>query len=121
MDAPLHLRPMSIGEILDRSFRLYRNHFRTLFVAVLVVMCIDFIALQIYMVNWFVPFLQFLQHLTTDRIQLPIDNSFIVHVAVGTLVFLLVHALLNLLYLGALIHLISDTFLEKPISITDAY
>jgi len=112
---------MSIGEILDRSFRLYRNHFRTLFVAVLVVMCVEFIAVQIYMVSCFAPLYSFLQHFSTDRDQPPIDTAFIVHIAVGTIVFLLVHFLLNLLYLGALIHLISDTFLEKPISISEAY
>src|SRR5438876_322063 len=111
MDAPLHLRPMSIGEILDRSFRLYRNHFLKLFVAVLVVMCVEFIAIQIYMATCFAPFYQYV---TSQRDLPPFDSPLLTYLVIGSLVFMIVHTLLSLLYLGALIHLISDSFLEKP-------
>ncbi len=118
MDAPLHLRPMSIGEILDRSFRLYRNHFVQLFVAVLVVMCVEFIGLQFYLAYCFAPLYQYL---TAQRELPPLDSPLIGNAALGTIGFALAHIVLNLLYLGALIHLIHNRFMSRAISLGDAY
>src|SRR5476649_2050665 len=39
----LDLRPMDLGEILDRTFRLYRAHFMTFFLIMLAVQAISFI------------------------------------------------------------------------------
>lgn len=118
MDAPLHLRPMSIGEILDRSFRLYRNHFLKLFVAVLVVMCLEFIAVQFFMAYNFGPFYQFV---STRKDLPPPDSPLMINAIVGGLAFLLLHFILNIFFLGALVHLINNCFLNKPASVVDAY
>ncbi len=109
---------MSVGEILDRSFRLYRNRFSRLLIAVLAVMCVEFIVMQFYMAYCFAPLYEFI---TLRRDLPPLESSLISNAALGSVVYLALHFILNLLYLGALIHLISDTFLEKPITVDDAY
>lgn len=109
---------MTIGEILDRSFRLYRNFFLKLFIAVLVPMCVEFIVLQVAMGYGFWPIYEY----SVSHRDLPLhDNAMITNALVGILVYLVVHALVNLLFLGAQIHLISGFFLQKPVTVADAY
>jgi hypothetical protein len=109
---------MTIGEILDRSFRLYRNFFLKLFIAVLVPMCVEFIVLQIAMGYSIWPLYEYS---VSHRDFATIDPAMITNALVGGLVFLVVHALVNLLFLGAQIHLISAFFLQKPVTVADAY
>lgn len=119
MESPLHLRPLSIGEILDRSFRLYRNHFLQWFTAVLLVQCISFVIMQIYLVHAVMPLLQ---SLNAPRGELPdVDPAVLVNFGVGLVIVLLVYGLLSLLYTGAVISLTSDAFLGRETTLLDAY
>jgi len=45
-NAPLDLRPMTIAEILDRGFRLYRTNFATFFGIVLVIQIVVFVLMM---------------------------------------------------------------------------
>lgn len=117
--APLHLRPMSVGEILDRSFRLYRNHFLKFFLAVFVVQCVAFVLLQMYMAQVVTPFYQAI-NVPAGR-QADFDPSVFLLFGIGSAVFLAATGLLSLVYLGALIPMVSETFLGRSLSLREAY
>jgi len=113
---------MSIGEILDRGFRLYRNHFLKFFLAVLATQAVAFIFLQVYMAKFFTPFYHVLQNSRlAEGVAPDLDPASVVHFAGGTFVFGACYALLGLVYLGALIHLTHDTFFGKATGIAQAY
>ncbi|HSS92691.1 MAG TPA: hypothetical protein VLR46_01745 [Candidatus Dormibacteraeota bacterium] len=85
--APLRLRPLEVGDLLDETFRIYRRHF-VLFAGISVILAIPQAALQGYGI--FTLFSTFLQ--TINAGQNPDVNSLLpslIVVAAGTVVALL--------------------------------
>jgi hypothetical protein len=108
---------MSIGEILDRSFRLYRNHFIQFFLAVLLVQIPGFIASQLYKSHCFMPFYQ-MANAPAGR---DFDTGTVQTLLLGTILLAIVLGIVSLLALGAVVHLVHDTFLGRAITIAQAY
>lgn len=92
---PLNLRPLKVGEILDRAFRLYRANF-LLFIGISGAVIVPLGALQVI----------------TQLFSLP---SWV------TQTVAYVQGLLTILMYGALIWAISKVYLGSPVSANDAY
>src|SRR6476646_2751035 len=60
METPLRLRPMSIGDMLDAAFRLYRRHFLT-FIGIVALLQVPMAILQFAAQ---LPYMQTLQRFT---------------------------------------------------------
>jgi len=126
MNPTTRLRPMSIGDMLDAAFRLYRQHFLT-FVGIVALLQVPMAMLQ-FLAQ--LPYLQALQRFT-DRPpaivpgQNPLDffpfaellPYYALIFGLGILQYLLVYNLMT----GALANAISRSYLGQPISILSSY
>ena len=108
--APLRLRPLEIGDVLDETFRMYRRHF-LLFAGISVILSIPAAALSGY--TYYSLFGAFLQQASTGQ---PLDlNSLSTTfgaIAVGSLINL---ALVPFLY-GAVIYAARESALGREVT-----
>ena len=106
----LDLRPMDLGEILDRTFRLYRAHFMTFFLIMLAVQAISFLGSLTWQAS-----LAPLQPSPGTALHLP-GVSFFVALFFSTIVtFLAAQA-----GIGTLTTAVSSIYLGEPIGIGEA-
>jgi MFS family permease len=113
---PLDLRPLTIGELLDRSFTLYRRHL-TLFVGIMAVPSVFALAMALLLQVAVRP-------PTLDPKQPPDFEAMLpmfIAAMVGYLVLLFVYWIVYLLALGATTIAVADAYDGKPSSIREAY
>jgi glycerophosphoryl diester phosphodiesterase family protein len=113
----LDLRPLTLAELLDRSFSVYRQHF-WLFVGIMAVPSVFGLAsgilLQVMSVtaDWF----------ATGKPPTPEQMlAFIVPFLLGIVLFTLTYMLVYVFALGATTVAVSDLYLGRPVSIGSAY
>ncbi len=124
------LRPLSLGDILDTVFRLYRQNFLT-FIGIVALLQVPLVALQTILM------LTFGQNMMLDMMQLteelprfdpqfdsfadlPIGNLvalFGLLMLVGLLQGIIVQPLIN----GAMAYAVSQSYLDRPISLVESY
>jgi hypothetical protein len=111
--APLRLRPLEIGDLLDETFRMYRRHF-LLFAGLSVILSIPSAALSSFsyyalLTRFFVP--------SGSGLGLAPDNSLL---DAGTLVVYLIGALFSLalvpFYYGAVTYAACESALGRPVT-----
>jgi hypothetical protein len=112
--APLRLRPLEIGDVLDETFRMYRRHF-FLFAGISVVLAIPAAALSGY--STFALFGGFLQALNAG--QNPDTNSVMSSLALLGAGYLLNFFLSPFTY-GAVIYAACESALGRPVTIWGA-
>jgi hypothetical protein len=105
----LDLRPLTMGEILDRTFTLYRRHF-LLFIGITVVPQIFLLALQLAR-------LWFFGGLGTSGSSLA--SSFAATATLVSLVLALIGYIATLFSQAASFLAVSDLYLSRPVSIAD--
>lgn len=112
--APLRLRPLEVGDVLDETFRIYRRHF-LLFAGTSVILAIPAAGLQGY--SFFTLFGSFLQS-TTSR------QTFDFNSLLPSLFVIAVGYLINLLLspysYGAVIYAACESALGHPVTVWDA-
>ena len=107
--SPLDLRPLTVGEILDRTFTLYRRHF-ALFIGIAAVPQIMVLAIQLARtLFWDGP--------GSHRPDFAIRHMF--GTALVSLVILLITYIATLFSQAATILAVSDLYLSRPITISD--
>lgn len=107
----LDLRPMDLGEILDRTFRLYRAHFMTFFLIMLAVQAISFLGSLTWQAS-----LAPLQPSAGTALHLP-GISFFVALFLSTVVTFLAAQV----GIGTLTTAVSSIYLGEPIGIGEAF
>jgi hypothetical protein len=113
--APLRLRPLEVGDLLDETFRMYRRHF-WLFAGLSVVLAIPAAGLQGY--SFFSVFGTLVQQANTSPQNLNL-NSFLP--AIGVLALgVIVNILLSPFSYGAVIYAASESALGRPVTIWSA-
>ena len=126
MESMLRLRPMSISDMLDAAFRLYRQHFLT-FIGIVALLQVPMAMLQFVAQ---LPYMQALQRFTTRPPVLapgasPLDifpfaqllPYYALIFGLSIFQYLLVYNLMT----GALANAISRSYLGQPISILSSY
>ena len=106
----LDLRPMDLGEILDRTFRLYRAYFMTFFLIMLTVQAVSFIGTLAWQVQ-FVP----MQTVRGGPAHVPGIGFF-----VALFLSLIVSFLATQVGIGTLTTAVSAIYLGEPIGIREA-
>jgi hypothetical protein len=112
--APLRLRPLEVGDLLDETFRIYRRHF-LLFAGISVILAIPSAGLQGY--SFFTIFNSFLNSATAG--QPPNFNNLLpslLVLAVGYVISLL----LSPFSYGAVIFAAAESALGHPVTVWDA-
>ncbi len=111
--APLRLRPLEIGDILDETFRIYRRHF-WLFAGISVIMAIPTAALTGY--SFFTVFSSFLQTFNSINPDLNALLPSLVWLAAGYLLSFL----LSPFTVAAVIYAACESALGRPVTIWGA-
>lgn len=112
--APLRLRPLEIGDILDETFRMYRRHF-WLFAGISVIVAIPSAALAGY--SFYAIFGSFLQSLSSGQ---PIDTN-TVNSSFGLISALyLLNFLLSPFTFGAVAYAACESALGRPVTVWGA-
>jgi len=111
--APLRLRPLEIGDILDETFRIYRRHF-WLFAGISVIMAIPTAALTGY--SFFTVFSSFLQTINSINPDLNALLPSLVWLAAGYLLSFL----LSPFTVAAVIYAACESALGRPVTIWGA-
>jgi len=112
--APLRLRPLEVGDVLDETFRIYRRHF-LLFAGISVVLSIPSAGLQGY--SFFALFNNFLRSANSSHG--PDFNAMVpslVLLAIGYVISLL----LSPFSYGAVIYAACESALGRPVTVWDA-
>ncbi len=112
--APLRLRPLEIGDLLDETFRIYRRHF-LLFAGLSVVLSIPTAGLQGY--SFFTLFNNFLQ--SANSVQGPDFNSLVPSLVVLGIGYV-ISLLLSPFSYGAVIYAACESALGHPVTVWDA-
>jgi hypothetical protein len=112
--APLRLRPLEVGDLLDETFRIYRRHF-LLFAGISVILAIPAAGLQGY--SFFTLFSNFLQSTTTGQ-TFNFNNLLpsLVVIAIGYVI----NVLLSPYSYGAVIYAACESALGHPVTVWDA-
>ncbi len=112
--APLRLRPLEVGDLLDETFRIYRRHF-LLFAGISVILAIPAAGLQGY--SFFTLFSNFLQSTTTGQ-TFDFNNLLpsLVVIAIGYVI----NVLLSPYSYGAVIYAACESALGHPVTVWDA-
>jgi len=112
--APLRLRPLEVGDLLDETFRIYRRHF-LLFAGISVILAIPAAGLQGY--SFFTLFSNFLQSTTTGP-TFNFNNLLpsLVVIAIGYVI----NVLLSPYSYGAVIYAACESALGHPVTVWDA-
>ena len=119
---PFELRPLAIGELLDRVFTIYRRHLST-FVGIMVVPSLFNLALALCML--------ILQHLNGGMLFQPPspESNFnpedfikpVMQIMGVTIVFLLIYWVAYMLALGAATTVVADIYAGREVGIGTAY
>jgi hypothetical protein len=109
----LELRPMGIGDILDRTFRLYRSHFMPFFLVMLVVQAIAHVGTLAWQLNFWT------QMPALGESAAPPGPAFFGAFALMIPV-MIVTFVLNQIGIGTLTAAVSAAFLRQPVSIRQA-
>lgn len=119
---PFELRPLAIGELLDRVFTIYRRHLST-FVGIMAVPSLFNLALALCML--------ILQHLNGGMLFQPPspESNFnpedfikpVMQIAGVTIVFLLIYWVAYMLALGAATTVVADIYAGREVGIGAAY
>ncbi len=112
--AALDLRPMSIGDILDRTFRLYRSHFMPFFLVMLVVQAIGYVLGLAWQLSFFSDIRSLEQR--PDAVGVALIGSFGMLLPVAFIAFVL-----NQIGLGTLTAAVSAAFLQQEVSMRQAF
>ncbi|MEP6776126.1 MAG: glycerophosphoryl diester phosphodiesterase membrane domain-containing protein [Chloroflexota bacterium] len=119
------LRPRSIGELLDQSFRLYRKHFLT-FIAILAVVQVPMQLLVQFFTSLLIgnvsgnSFTSFSSR--SSSLQSSSSTLTTLLVLYGVIIALsIVSGLLQQLSQGALTAAVANSYLDKPLSFGDSY
>ena len=107
--AGIQVKPMAVGEILDRSFRLLRQYFWLFFMIIFIPQAVFFV------VNFGLQFL--ISGNTTQDFSLATGAGFGISAFLALLIFLV----LQFWAQGALIHAVSETYLGHSTSIKASY
>jgi hypothetical protein len=112
--AALDLRPMSIGDILDRTFRLYRSHFMPFFLVMLVVQATAYVL----GLAWQLSFYSELRSLEQGpgAVGAAFFGSFALLLPIAFITFVL-----NQIGLGTLTAAVSAAFLQQEVSMRQAF
>jgi len=116
--APLTLRPLRLGELLDQAIRLYRRNFIT-FVGIVAMVYVPLMVLQIASTTLMTSSLEDLRFSSPDEL-------FTNYAYWGGMLSSLVVAFLQFIFVqgiatGALTRAVADNYLGKPTSILGAY
>jgi hypothetical protein len=130
MEPPLRLRPMSISDMLDAAFRLYRRHFLT-FIGIVALLQVPMAILQfliqyVYGNGALTSWVTFMSRLPASRPgQNPFDSfplgDILTVVAMSLIVGAIQFLLIRNLIVGALANAISRSYTGQPISILGSY
>src|SRR5689334_6072241 len=106
--APLRLRPLEIGDLLDETFRMYRRHF-LLFAGISAILAIPSAASTGF--NWFAA----LGSVFNTGVA-PIDNATYIESQLAQLGALLLNLLLAPFTYGAVVYAACESALGRPVS-----
>jgi hypothetical protein len=114
---PMELRPLSLGELLDRSFTLYRRHFST-FVGIMAIPSIGALLMNV--------FAQLLPIVTGVNFSdpSPVAPSIVLWFVlwgIGLCVLGIVYFIAHMVALGATAAAVSDVYLDRAVTIAAAY
>jgi hypothetical protein len=108
--APLRLRPLEIGDLLDETFRMYRRHF-LLFAGISVILSIPQAALAGY--GYYSFFGTLMQEATTG---VPVDLGQLQASLVTLLIGVLVLVVLSPFIYGAITYAVCESALGRPVT-----
>jgi hypothetical protein len=111
--AGLELRPMGIGDILDRTFRLYRSHFMPFFLVMLIVQSIAYVGTLAWQLSFWT------QMPAAGQSAAPPGPAFFGAFAL-IIPVMIVTFVLNQVGIGALTAAVSSAFLHQEVSIRKA-
>jgi hypothetical protein len=111
--APLRLRPLEIGDLLDETFRIYRRHF-LLFAGISVILAIPAAGLASYVIALFANFAQ-----VANAGQAPDINAFLPLLALYLIAYLVLLLLAPFTY-GAVIYAACESAQGRPVTIWGA-
>src|SRR5437879_7188931 len=119
MPGATELRPLSLGELLDRTFTLYRNHF-WLFVGIMALPQLVIVILSLLLQRFMSPFLAV--PASSGSPPAPAEmarilGGFFFGALVGGVVYYIVYAMA----LGATTFAVSDVYLGRPATVQSAY
>jgi len=118
--ATLDLRPLSLGEILDRSFALYRQHF-LLFVGIAAIPQILVLAFTLAMLGTFVPFFAAVAAARGGAApELPPMAALGPILGIGFVAFIVL-VVIGLLAQGATVSAVADFYLGRTTTIRDSF
>ena len=111
--APLRLRPLEIGDVLDETFRIYRRHF-WLFAGISMIMAIPAAALTAFVYGLLVAFLQL-----ANTAQAPDAGGLVTALLVYMVGYLFLLLLTPFTY-GTVTYAVCESALGRPVSIWGA-
>jgi hypothetical protein len=125
-----HLRPLSLGDILDTIFRIYRQNFLA-FAGIVALLFVPSLLLDILVTAIFgqsamqnlLPMIEELQWIEPGAdwfSQLPLANLF-AYLGLSLFIGLIQAIILIPLVEGAVVHAASRSYLDRPLSILEAY
>jgi Membrane domain of glycerophosphoryl diester phosphodiesterase len=115
--ANLDLRPLSLGEILDRTFSIYRAHF-LLFVGIAAIPRALILLLNLAQA-WFIQVPD--NPLQTKTMPATFNGGLLATVVVGAIIVLIVYGITFLYSQGAAVNAVSDIYLGRPATIAGSF
>jgi hypothetical protein len=107
--AGIQVKPMAVGEILDRSFRLLRQYFWLFFIIIFIPQAVFFV------VNFG------LQFFVSGDVRQDVSGSMLVGFGISGVFAFIVFLVLQFWAQGALIHAVSETYLGHSVTIKASY
>jgi len=107
------LQPMGIGDILDRTFRLYKEHFSN-FVGITGLASLLAFVFNAALLSFFTPLL-------ADPAGLLVNPILVLTGGMALLALLVIYVWIGFLSLGALSRSVSERYLGRGISVLEAY
>ena len=113
----MELRPLSLGELLDRSFTLYRRHFST-FVGIMAVPAVAALLMNVFaQAGQVVTGVNFADRTPPN----PAAIIWLMFWVCGLFVLVLVYFVAHTVALGATSAAVSDLYLDRPVTVAAAY
>ncbi|TMB88621.1 MAG: hypothetical protein E6J18_08740 [Chloroflexi bacterium] len=112
--APLRLRPLEVGDLLDETFRMYRRHF-FLFAGISVILSIPLAALAGY--GFFSLFSSLVAQTGTDQ---PVDFTTLTPSLTAFALFLVLNIALYPLLYGSITYAVCESALGRPVTLWGA-
>jgi Domain of unknown function (DUF4234) len=111
------LRPLSFGELLDRTFTYYRRHFWT-FVGIMAVPQVLIVAVNVF---WRVFQSRLMESARNSPPNANFSEGYVITVALGTILILVVYFVMYAVALGAATNAVSEIHLGRPTTARAAY